>query len=90
MYLLQFEDFFRVPGGGVARFQPMPPQEIILSNRRETGPDSGGGARSKYSGGWVSENNCRVGAGGGSERAQRKGDIPHACASERRHHAKNG
>ena len=47
-------------------------------------------ARSKYSGGWASENRCRGGAGGGSESAQHNKGILHACASERGHNAENG
>ena len=70
--------------GGVDRFQLLPTQGDVYSNRRETDPGTGDGARSKYSAGWVSENRCRAGLAAKA----RNMITPHACASEREHKRK--
>ena len=68
-------------------FNFCPPQGIIFSKVRKTDSESGGGARSEYSGGRVSENKRRRYAGGGSESAQHNRGTLHARTCERGHNA---
>ena len=46
-YLLQINSWLGVPGGEVTGFYLPLPQGVVFSNRRETDPEPGGGAKSK-------------------------------------------